>query len=255
MSDFATGLSTLALSIHTFLVLVPMRPPKRKVAVVAIPAFWLLSVFTAFIGPAAVERNGRRFYGPVGSWCYIDGRHYEAWRFILLYDLIWATMVVSLVCCACRSSPRLRSVAGARDPDVYPPPATPRADVSIFLSLAGVIRTTSRLTSSSVDGTQSVRQERRLNHSTSRKMLLYPFLYLVVFLPISVRLSPASLPPVAQLTWSSSSARSRASSTFASGQSRRRSSSLPACASRVQAPSTRSWCAPPPQSAFLPRAL
>lgn len=43
----------------------------------------------------------------------------------------------------------------------------------------------------STDGTSSARHERQLNYSTSRKMLFYPFSYLLVFLPVSVR----SLPP------------------------------------------------------------
>lgn len=114
-------MSTLALSIHTFIVLVPMRSPPRRVAHIAIPIFWLLSLFTAFVGPAAVQHGGNPFYGVAGSWCYI-GSAYSTWRFILLYDLvrdhqfiqglfppsdptllhplqIWMTMLVSTVCC------------------------------------------------------------------------------------------------------------------------------------------------------------
>jgi hypothetical protein len=87
LSDFSTGLSTLALSLHTFLVLVPMRPPRRRVAVVLIPLFWVVSALTACIGPLAVERNGVPFYGVAGKWCYIR-EEYAAWRFILLYDLV-----------------------------------------------------------------------------------------------------------------------------------------------------------------------
>lgn len=58
----------------------------------------------------------------------------------------------------------------------------------MFLSLAGVVRMTARFTIST-DGTSSARHERQLNYSTSRKMLFYPFSYLLVFLPVSVRFS------------------------------------------------------------------
>jgi hypothetical protein len=69
-----------------------------------------------------------------------------------------------------------------------------RADIWIFLSLAGVVRTRSRLTSASGGGNASRTHESRMNHSTSRKMLAYPLLYLLVFLPVSVRLQAGERP-------------------------------------------------------------
>lgn len=78
-ADFLTGLSTLGLTLHTFAVLVPLRTPSRKVALIAVPLMWVLSFVTASIGPTVVQRGGDRFYGIAGQWCYISN-HYPNWR-------------------------------------------------------------------------------------------------------------------------------------------------------------------------------
>ena len=81
--DVASALWTLALAVHTNIILGLRRKPSTAALVVTIAFVWVLVAFLAAVGPLGIAHGQiAPFYDQTGAWCWI-GDSYEASRFWL----------------------------------------------------------------------------------------------------------------------------------------------------------------------------
>ncbi|MBW0520191.1 hypothetical protein O181_059906 [Austropuccinia psidii MF-1] len=149
VGDISGAFATLAIAIHTFLVLIIRKPPATSLLLSFIACKWLFVLLLTTIGPLAFaqESNGP-FYGPAGAWCWITKPY--AWeRFCLHYIWLFITgsasaIIYGLIFCTIRQRIRTHVSKKTRDPTV----------------------------------------EETSMESAAKKMLLYPLCYLLLMIPL-----------------------------------------------------------------------
>jgi len=94
LGDVGVALSTLAITVHTFVVLHCERIPPSSplLPLVVISLVWITAVL--MIGISFATHHG--YYGPTGYWCWIVIR-YKAGQIATEYAWMWFTVVVNLV--------------------------------------------------------------------------------------------------------------------------------------------------------------
>jgi len=97
LGDAGSALATLAIAIHTFVVVVCglYRRP-YFIAYTAVGITWLFLVIFIVAHVTTHNHGASLFYTPVGYWCWI-GNHYTIERYIGQYAWIILTMFVSLI--------------------------------------------------------------------------------------------------------------------------------------------------------------
>ncbi|TDL21358.1 hypothetical protein BD410DRAFT_789791 [Rickenella mellea] len=96
IGDVGVALSSLAIAVHTFFVLVfRWKPdPTPRTAIFVLLSIWLFIGLSVGINSAL---NGRRgYWGDTGFWCWITTR-YQTQRIVLEYLWLWLTSLLSIV--------------------------------------------------------------------------------------------------------------------------------------------------------------
>ncbi|TDL28696.1 hypothetical protein BD410DRAFT_824346 [Rickenella mellea] len=96
IGDVGVALSSLAIAVHTFFVLVfRWRPgPTPRTAIFVLSSIWLFITLSVGINGAL---NGHRgYWGDTGFWCWITTR-YQTQQIVLEYLWMWLTSLLSIV--------------------------------------------------------------------------------------------------------------------------------------------------------------
>ncbi|KAE9408213.1 hypothetical protein BT96DRAFT_1013670 [Gymnopus androsaceus JB14] len=95
MGDVGVALTTAAIAIHTFCVLVLRRHPPTRVAYLVLFLIWLF--IGLIVGISIAAHKGKGYYGNTEYWCWITG-DYSFERIALEYLWLWLAAFVNLVC-------------------------------------------------------------------------------------------------------------------------------------------------------------
>ncbi|BGP17540.1 hypothetical protein JCM10213_004082 [Rhodosporidiobolus nylandii] len=90
LGDLGSAFSSLVICANLFLILVFQIHPSVRVLWGVMAFEWIIIAIMAFLGPAALERDGIPFYGPSGGWCWMNGI-YQKERLYLHY--LWVFIV------------------------------------------------------------------------------------------------------------------------------------------------------------------
>ncbi|CZT44697.1 uncharacterized protein RSE6_04903 [Rhynchosporium secalis] len=177
IGDVSSGLFVLAIAVHTFVNLVIQKPISHKIFATSVLAIWAFCLFLTMIGPILSKDD---FFIPAGAWCWFNETH-ENERLYLHYLWIFIAQGGALT--------------------IY---------ISVFFYLRGQLAKSSKLQISSV--TESVRNatgpykgkgtttttifgpsnandsfaaSRQRIMRTARYMVVYPFAYVCLTLPLA----------------------------------------------------------------------
>ncbi|KAK0211096.1 hypothetical protein DFS33DRAFT_1379067 [Desarmillaria ectypa] len=95
LGDVGVALSTLAIAIHTFLVLVCRFYSRPRSALVVIAAIWIFLALIVGINEAL--HHDEDYYGSTGYWCWITS-DFGTQRITLEYLWVWIAVFLDIVC-------------------------------------------------------------------------------------------------------------------------------------------------------------
>ncbi|KAI9617740.1 hypothetical protein KEM48_007021 [Puccinia striiformis f. sp. tritici PST-130] len=151
LGDTAGAFATVAIAVHTFIVLINRTPPSTSALLIVLGTKWALVFILAMIGPLAFATDALGpFYGPAGAWCWISSAY--PWQRLCLH-YVWLFF------------------AGAASAVTY---------VLIFWNVRRRLRT--QYAQTSYD--RSVEETSMEN--AAKKMLVYPLCYLLLMLPLGI---------------------------------------------------------------------
>lgn len=151
LGDTSGAFSTVAIAIHTFVVLIIHKPPSTWVLLMALGFKWALVFVLAMIGPIAFATEALGpFYGPAGGWCWISSSYpwERLWLHYVWLFLAGAVSAVTYALIFCNVRRRLRTQYLTKSHD---PPA-----------------------------------EHTSMENAAKKMLVYPLCYLLLMLPLAI---------------------------------------------------------------------
>ncbi|KNZ54359.1 hypothetical protein VP01_2966g2 [Puccinia sorghi] len=155
LGDTSGAFATVAIAVHTFIVLINRTPPSTSALLIVLGTKWALVVILAMIGPLAfVTDSLGPFYGPAGAWCWISSAY--PWQRLCLH-YVWVCTFLFF--------------AGAASAVTY---------VMIFWNVRRSLRT--QYAQTSYD--RSVEETSMEN--AAKKMLVYPLCYLLLMLPLGI---------------------------------------------------------------------
>ncbi|KAK0102614.1 hypothetical protein ONS95_006223 [Cadophora gregata] len=176
IGDVSSGLWVLAIAVHTCINLVGQRTIKHRTFVIAVIALWAFCLFLTAIGPLLAKDD---FFIPAGAWCWMNESH-EADRLYLHYLWIFISQLGSLVIYISiffflrgrlANSSKLQTAALSSVSDEGRPGP-----------YKGSPTTTTTIMSNGHD-TFAVSRQRILR--TARYMVVYPFAYVFLTLPLA----------------------------------------------------------------------
>jgi len=151
LGDTSGAFATVAIAVHTFIVLINRTPPSTSALLIVLGTKWALVVILAMIGPLAFATDSLGpFYGPAGAWCWISSAY--PWQRLCLH-YVWLFF------------------AGASSAVTY---------AMIFWNVRRSLRT--QYAQTSYD--RSVEETSMEN--AAKKMLVYPLCYLLLMLPLGI---------------------------------------------------------------------
>ncbi|KAJ7596915.1 hypothetical protein C8J56DRAFT_301113 [Mycena floridula] len=168
IGDVGVALSSLAIALHTFFVLVLRKhaPPGGRTAILVLAIIWIF--IALIVGVTSSRHKGQDYYGNTQYWCWIT-QNFPAERIALEYVWLWLTAAINLFC--------------------Y---------VGIALVVKGFIFVDGsklRVRRRSAEGlalgsssfvTSTTRSESVQSNAIAMQMLFYPAVYTVTVLPIAV---------------------------------------------------------------------
>lgn len=97
MGDLGVALSSLAITIHCFAVVVLYWHPPRSstMSLIIIALIWIFIALV--IGLSIHIHQSERYYGSTTYWCWIRSEHFEWYGIGLEYGWMWLTVVVNLI--------------------------------------------------------------------------------------------------------------------------------------------------------------
>ncbi|PQE09604.1 integral membrane protein [Rutstroemia sp. NJR-2017a WRK4] len=177
IGDVSSGLWVLAIAIHTFVNLVAQKQIRHRTFVIGVIAIWVFCLLLTAIGPILSKDE---FFVPAGAWCWISDTH-ESERLYLHYLWIFISQLGSLVIYISiffslrgrlmNSSPSHPSLTNESHHD----PGTN----STYKNAA----TTTTTIISPSSNAFAVSRHRILK--TARYMVVYPFAYVALTLPLA----------------------------------------------------------------------
>ncbi|WAQ84570.1 hypothetical protein PtA15_5A140 [Puccinia triticina] len=151
LGDTSGAFATVAIAVHTFIVLINRTPPSTAALLIVLGIKWALVFILAMIGPLAFATDALGpFYGPAGAWCWISSAY--PWQRLCLH-YVWLFF------------------AGAASAVTY---------ALIFWNVRRRLRT--QYAQTSYD--RSVEETSMEN--AAKKMLVYPLCYLLLMLPLGI---------------------------------------------------------------------
>lgn len=161
LGDVGVALSTLAIALHTFLVLVCRFYSRPRSALVVIAAMWIFMAL--IVGISEAIHGDEDYYGSTGYWCWITS-DFGTQRITLEYLWVWIAVFLDIIC--------------------Y---------VFIALAIKGIIvldgyKIRLRRRSVNVDALSLSTTNSAAKHSDAiaMHMLFYPAVYILTVIPISV---------------------------------------------------------------------
>jgi len=161
LGETGSALTTLALAVHTFVVVLwNHKHPPAHIAFIVVGLIW---IFVAFFVAMSVSNHtqGSKFYmAPVGYWCWISSR-FRAEQYAGEYVWLWVTMLVSLL-----------------------------AYTALFLWARGNLSVSqTHWWKPQIQSSTAAKQDIDPDNDTrwiSTRMIVYPFVFIVTTLPLSV---------------------------------------------------------------------
>ncbi|GAW06058.1 hypothetical protein LENED_007951 [Lentinula edodes] len=95
MGDVGVALSSAAIALHTFCVLVLRRNATARTAAAVLILIWIF--IALIVGLSIATHKGKDYYGNTEYWCWITG-HYGFERIALEYFWLWLAGCINLVC-------------------------------------------------------------------------------------------------------------------------------------------------------------
>jgi len=95
MGDVGVALSTAAIALHTFSVLVLRRHPPTRLAFLFLFLIWLF--IGLIVGLSLATHKGKDYYGNTVYWCWITG-NYSFQRIALEYFWLWLAVLINVFC-------------------------------------------------------------------------------------------------------------------------------------------------------------
>ncbi|KAK2623835.1 hypothetical protein QTJ16_007016 [Diplocarpon rosae] len=175
IGDVSSGLWVLAIATHTFFGLVYQRTLRHRDFVVAVLLLWTFSLLLTGIGPILSKDE---FFVPAGAWCWINEK-YEAERLYLHYLWIFIAQLGSLVTYTSIFF-SLRSRLATSSTLQNTALSSMSTDTSTGPHKS--ISTTTTIMSTS-HNTFAVSRNRIMR--TARYMVVYPFAYVFLTLPLA----------------------------------------------------------------------
>ncbi|KAE9366923.1 hypothetical protein N431DRAFT_283099, partial [Stipitochalara longipes BDJ] len=152
IGDMSSGLWVLAIAVHTFVSLVGQKTVPMRTFVCCVISLWLFCLTLTAIGPIMVRKD---FFVPAGAWCWINADRQDE-RLYLHYLWIFISQLGSLV--------------------IY---------ISIFFFLRTRIAGSSLFQNSARQAAQSSQTYNERIMRTARYMVVYPFAYVALTLPLA----------------------------------------------------------------------
>lgn len=175
IGDVSSGLWVLAIAVHTFVSLVVQKQIRQRTFIICIILVWLLCLFVTAIGPIMSRDD---FFVPAGAWCWISSTH-EQERLYLHYLWIFISQLGSLTIYAfiffylrgrlSRANAFSQLSVASNDP----------SSGSQFKNSAATTTTVI----SNPNNAFAVSRQRILK--TAQYMVLYPFAYVALTLPLA----------------------------------------------------------------------
>ncbi|KAM3072570.1 hypothetical protein ACMFMG_009363 [Clarireedia jacksonii] len=176
IGDVSSGLWVLAIAIHTFVNLVAHKQIGHGNFVVAVVGIWVFCLLLTAIGPILSKDE---FFVPAGAWCWVSDTH-EHERLYLHYLWIFTAQLGSLVIyISVFFSLRGRLLASAPSNSRSTTPIHDATSPSAY-NHAGT--TTTTIVSPS---NNTFARSRQRIHKTARYMVVYPFSYVALTLPLA----------------------------------------------------------------------
>ncbi|PBP22162.1 integral membrane protein [Diplocarpon rosae] len=175
IGDVSSGLWVLAIATHTFFGLVYQRTLRHREFVAAVVLLWTFSLLLTVIGPIFSKDE---FFVPAGAWCWINEKH-EAERLYLHYLWIFIAQLGSLVTyISIFFSLRSRLATSSTLQNTALSSMSTNASTGPHKSIS----TTTTIMSTS-HNTFAVSRNRIMR--TARYMVVYPFAYVFLTLPLA----------------------------------------------------------------------
>ncbi|KAK0497039.1 hypothetical protein EDD18DRAFT_1352893 [Armillaria luteobubalina] len=95
LGDVGVALSTLAIALHTFLVLVCRFYSRPRSALVVIAAMWIFMAL--IVGISEAIHGDEDYYGSTGYWCWITS-DFGTQRITLEYLWVWIAVFLDIIC-------------------------------------------------------------------------------------------------------------------------------------------------------------
>ncbi|TVY81247.1 hypothetical protein LSUE1_G006811 [Lachnellula suecica] len=177
IGDLSSGLWVLAIAVHTFINLVGQKYIPMAAFLAAVVAVWIFALVLTAIGPI---QYGIDFFVPAGAWCWIPDNH-ERDRLTLHYLWIFISQLGSLVIyITIFFYLRIRVASSINTQKSASQNSSIQASNSVE-SPVGV--TTTTIVSQPVTNPFAVSRHRILR--TARYMVVYPFAYMALTLPLA----------------------------------------------------------------------
>jgi len=178
IGDMSSGLWVLAIAVHTFVSLVGQKVVPLRTFVAAVVSLWMFCLTLTAIGPIMVRRD---FFVPAGAWCWINADRQDE-RLYLHYLWIFISQLGSLVIyISIFFSLRTRMAGSRLFQNSARAAASKNNTTSEEFSKSGAGTTTTIM--STRNDAFAVSRKRILR--TARYMVVYPFAYVALTLPLA----------------------------------------------------------------------
>ncbi|KAF9270130.1 hypothetical protein L218DRAFT_952323 [Marasmius fiardii PR-910] len=163
VGDVGVALTSLAIAVHTFLVLILRVQSRPHIGLLVLTLIWLFIALVVGI-PLAVHRN-ERYYGSTVYWCWITEPFPEE-RIALEYLWMWVAAFVNLTCYVAIAFV-LKGIMIIEEGRIYFRRPPKGHDWQVLTRLSG-------------------NSEKSRGKSVALQMLFYPLIYIVTVFPIAV---------------------------------------------------------------------
>ncbi|TVY44052.1 hypothetical protein LOCC1_G006134 [Lachnellula occidentalis] len=180
IGDLSSGLWVLAIGIHTFINLVGQRQVPNTAFFTAVVGIWLFALVLTLIGPAS---HGAGFFVPAGAWCWIGDEH-EQDRLTLHYVWIFISQLGSLMIYSAIFFFLQMRMSNTNKASMAPKADSSTARSSDFNKGPRTALTTTTVVSQAVHDPFAVSRNRIMR--TAGYMVVYPFAYVALTLPLAV---------------------------------------------------------------------
>ncbi|KAJ7585768.1 hypothetical protein C8J56DRAFT_862245 [Mycena floridula] len=166
MGDVGVALTSLAIAIHTFSVLVFRKQPPDRTAILVLSMIWIFIALV--VGVSVARHKNQDYYGNTQYWCWITAG-FPSERIALEYVWMWITASVNIICYIIIALV-IKGVIIVEGNKMYVRRQKPRALKTLSISSPHSLTTVQNLRTNDI----------------AMQMLFYPAVYTITVLPIAI---------------------------------------------------------------------